>query len=87
MHFSVHKDKKAIIFLLANPIFCLFNEAEKAQYQQLFSNAVNILLLFMSDALKCLNIGTPKTINFPFVPNGKLMILSVPIFEHIIILG
>ena len=37
------------------------------------------------DTLKCLNIGTPKTINFPFVPNGKLMILGVPIFEHIII--
>ena len=35
--------------------------------------------------LKCLNIGTPKTINFPFVPNGKLMILGVSIFEHIII--
>ena len=35
--------------------------------------------------LKCLNIGTPKTINFPFVPNGKLMILGVPIFEHIIL--
>ena len=25
--------------------------------------------------LKCLNIGTPKTINFPFVPNGKLIII------------
>ena len=35
--------------------------------------------------LMCLNIGTPKTINFPFVPNGKLMILGVPIFEHMII--
>ena len=35
--------------------------------------------------LKCLNIGTPKTVNFPFVPNGKFMILGVPIFEHIII--
>ena len=23
--------------------------------------------------LKCLSIGTPKTINFPFVPNGKLI--------------
>ena len=35
--------------------------------------------------LKCFNIGTPKTINFPFVLNGKLMVLGVPIFEHIII--
>ena len=29
--------------------------------------------------LKCLSIGTPKTVNFPFVPNGKLMVLDVPI--------
>ena len=35
--------------------------------------------------LKCLRIGTPKTINFPFVANGKLMVLGVPIFEHTII--
>ena len=34
---------------------------------------------------QCLNIGTSKTFNFPFVPNGKLMILGVPIFKHIII--
>ena len=26
------------------------------------------------DTLKCLSIGTPKTINFPFVSNEKLMI-------------
>ena len=25
-----------------------------------------------------LKIGTPKTINFPFVPNGKLMIFRCP---------
>ena len=29
--------------------------------------------------LKCLSIGTPKIINFPFVPNGKLMVLGIPI--------
>ena len=28
--------------------------------------------------LKCLNIGTPKTINFPFVSNGKLMVFMCP---------
>ena len=32
-----------------------------------------------------LSIGTPKTINFPFVPNGKLTVLGVPLFEHIMI--
>ena len=28
--------------------------------------------------LKCLSIGTPKIINFPFVPNEKLMIFRCP---------
>ena len=31
----------------------------------------------------CFSIGSPKTINFPFVSNGKLMIIGVPIFKHI----
>ena len=26
------------------------------------------------NTLKCLSIGTPKIINFPFVSNGKLMV-------------
>ena len=28
--------------------------------------------------LKCLSIGTPKTIDFPFVSNGKLMVFRCP---------
>ena len=28
--------------------------------------------------LKCLSIGTPRTINFPFVSNGKLMFFICP---------
>ena len=28
--------------------------------------------------LKCISIGTPKIINFPFVSNGKLMIFRSP---------
>ena len=31
-----------------------------------------------SYTLKCLSIGTPKTINFPFVSNGKLMVFRCP---------
>ena len=32
---------------------------------------------------KCLSIWTPKTINFPFVPNGKLMVCRCPsIWAH-----
>ena len=38
----------------------------------------------MMNTLKCLSIGTPKIINFPFVSNGKLMFLGVPIFKHIV---
>ena len=30
------------------------------------------------DTLKCLSIGTPKIINFPFVSNGKLMFFRGP---------
>ena len=33
--------------------------------------------------LTCLNIGTPNTINFPFGPNGKFMVIRVPILQHI----
>ena len=33
-----------------------------------------------------LSIGTPETINFSFVPNGKLMALVVPIFKNIRVL-
>ena len=35
--------------------------------------------LFLSLVLKELSIGTPKSFNFPFVPNEKLM----ETFEHI----
>ena len=30
--------------------------------------------------LMCLSIGTPKIINFPFVPNGKFIIFRCPKF-------
>ena len=32
----------------------------------------------MGCTLKCLSIGTPKTINFAFVSNGKLMVFRCP---------
>ena len=44
---------------------------------------IKVILISTHNTLKCLSIGTPKTIDFPFVPNGKLMVLGVPIFEHI----
>ena len=35
----------------------------------------------------CLSIGTPKTINFPFVPNGKLMVFRRLNIKHILVAG
>ena len=32
--------------------------------------------------LMSLNIGTPKNHHFPFVRNGKVVVLGVPIFKH-----
>ena len=32
----------------------------------------------MTYTLKCLSIGTPKIVNFPFVSNGKLMVFRCP---------
>ena len=29
----------------------------------------------------CASTGTPETVNFPFVLNGKVMLLGVPIFK------
>ena len=34
--------------------------------------------LSFKSTLKCLSIGTPKIINFPFVSNGKFMVFTCP---------
>ena len=37
----------------------------------------------LGSTVKCLSIGIPKTINFPFVPNVKLIIFRYPkIWAH-----
>ena len=38
--------------------------------------------VYYSLIIICTNIGTPKTINFPFGTNGKLMVLGVPLLMH-----
>ena len=48
----------------------------------LFFHRLLPLVTQMFSTLMCLSIGTPKTINFPSVPNGKLILLGVPIFKH-----
>ena len=42
---------------------------------------LKILKTIRTNTLKCLSIGTPKIINFPFDPNGKLLILGAPIIS------
>ena len=42
-----------------------------------------IIIIFFHVTLKGLSIWTPKTINFPFFPSGKLMVLCVLICKHI----
>ena len=51
----------------------------------LLNVCIALLQELLQCTLKCISIGTPKTINFPFVQNGKLTVLGVPIFEHLII--
>ena len=61
----------------------LIEKGNKNKYDRVASpESLSIYLNLLTAAdvitLKRLNIGTPKTINFPFVPNGKLMIFRCP---------
>ena len=46
--------------------------------------ALPVFRFWIGETLKCLIFGTLKTINFPFVLNEKLMVLSVLIFKNVI---
>ena len=46
--------------------------------QTAFSDFGMLSIYLFRNTLKCLNIGTPKINNFPFVPNGKLMVFRCP---------
>ena len=41
----------------------------------------NCQMVKSANMLMCSSIWTHKTINFPFVPNGEVMVLGVPIFN------
>ena len=38
-----------------------------------------------AQVIKLSSIGTPKTVNFLFVPNGKLMVFGVPMFKLFVV--
>ena len=49
-----------------------------AKIENAFPEIVLVHLKNFVHTLKCLSIGTPKIINFPFVSNGKLMVFRSP---------
>ena len=56
-------------------------ESEPLRRETILRQRAEIELLIrweFDSTLKCLSIGTPKTINFPFVSNEKLMIFRCP---------
>ena len=78
LHFSVRANKSTMVGCWTS-----LNQVVKSSVM----TSASCFLPWMHDdiTLKFLSIGTPKTINFPFVPNWKLMVLGVQIFEHIVI--
>ena len=58
-------------------LFCPWSVLSMVRYVP-NSEVIDILGIIFCVTLKCLSIGTPKTINIPFVPNGKLMIFRCP---------
>ena len=59
--------------------------SERVIFGIFYNKTINLHKLWLQDIITpiCLSIGTPKTINFHFVPNGKLMFLGVPVFKHL----
>ena len=43
----------------------------------------NAIRKYIHIKIMYINIGTPKIINFSFVPNRKFIILHIPKFRHI----
>ena len=56
----------------------IFYVMGKALWGELSCKGTGLILFFFVCTLKCLSIGTPKTINLPFVPNGKLTVFKCP---------
>ena len=60
--------KYVILLIITCLALCIF------QQDRIVRNTFQLPLHVIICTLKCLSIGTPKTINFPFVSNEKLMI-------------
>ena len=62
--------KKSVVFLTTNFLGAYSdNENESGDSDPSITPVVTLM---------CLSIGTPKIINFPFVPNGKFIIFRCP---------
>ena len=68
-------------------MFCLFRPRFMIKFSQdLIVHLKPVNLYFSRSVVKqytliCLSIRTHKTTNFPFVPNGKYMVLRFPNIE------
>ena len=86
-HDSIHHSKHAAAVLpvvlqtLKTPL-----EGDNSSIQKKCARMVKAVKLLLGRlknfnrtlTLKCLSIGTPKIINFPFVSNGKFMVFTCP---------
>ena len=61
-----------------------WSEVKEKYPYVLYPIALHRVLTVLSAMGLCM--GIPKTINIPFVSNGKLMVLRVPIVKHIMII-
>ena len=65
------------LFMRANSFLYELIPTERQQNNSI-ADSPKIEPLFSLHTLKCLSIGTPKIINFPFVSNGKFMVFTCP---------
>ena len=84
-------DSQGTFKALSAPNACVgdLDEENSDRYQKSLEEAktakkeVRICFGYERSTLKCLSIGTPKAINFPFVSNEK-MFLGVLVLKHIV---
>ena len=73
MNGIVAKSSVTVLFSKTKSECCVFTS--------FFFITFSVKFVSITYTLKCLSIGTPKTIHFPFVSNGKLMVFRCPYIQ------
>ena len=71
--------RPVILFNASNLQNCMLPQCKSREWKQ---NGVAKNDRDYPKMLKYWIFGIPKNINFPFVPNGNLIVLGVPVFKH-----